>query len=333
MTARLTRGVAIVTALGLLSSGCGARSTLTPGPAGSIAGTSGPPLVTPAFSPSTARSEAQGPQLMILGDGVAGGLGLWGFEAPNRWTALVPVPTATGIARFGNELAISSSRSVDLRSARTPATPGTSLPVNWQAGAPTRTIVSAARSPAGNVAVVTLDGETQGYWLVAANGSVEALLPAPSQPFTPLVAWLDDVRLLVLSTDVDQFSRLAIIDIEARTIQPSKAIAGVRFFAVSPDRRTLAAVTEAEVFAGPLEAFLGSDRPPVVAPIEPTTVVWGLAFDDSGTRLALLSGAVAPDGHVTVIRERGYEKGPASWTSSFDSPAPFDRAIDQVWVP
>jgi hypothetical protein len=181
--------------------------------------------------------------------------------------------------------------------------------------------------------MATADGESQGYWLVAADGSVEPLQPAPTQSFTPLVAWLDDSRLLVLTTDKEQVSRLAVVDVAARTIEPSPVLAGIRVFGVSQDRRYLSVATATSVYAGPVEAFLVTGQPAVVATVDPSAVVWGLALDDIGTRLAMLSGTVAADGLVTSIREIGYDRGPAAWAKAFDSPAPFGKATDQVWMP
>jgi hypothetical protein len=168
---------------------------------------------------------------------------------------------------------------------------------------------------------------------VAADGGVEPLQPAPTQSFTPLVAWLDDSRLLVLTTDKEQVSRLAVVDVAARTIEPSTVLAGVRVFAVSQDKRYLSVATETRVYAGPVEAFLGTGQPATVATVDPSAVVWGLALDDAGTRLAILSGTVAADGLVTSVRETGYARGPAAWAKAFDSPAPFGKAMDQVWMP
>ncbi|MGA3056558.1 MAG: hypothetical protein ABSE70_00765 [Candidatus Limnocylindrales bacterium] len=281
--------------------------------------------------PTAAASVASG--LIVLGDGVDGGLGLWRFEAPNHWTALATLPAATGIARFGDDLAISGRASLELRPAGAPATAGTPLPMKWQGPAPTAKIVALDRSPNGAVAIATADGESQGYWLVAADGTLETLQPAPTESFTPLVAWLDDTRLLVLTTDRQQASRLAVVDVAAHTIKPSMDFAGVRVFALSADRRYLAAATGASVYAGSVEAFLGTGQPATVAAVDSSAVVWGLAFDPSGTQLAWLSGMVAPDGLVTSVREIGYAKGSESWVEGFDSPAPFGNAMAQVWMP
>jgi hypothetical protein len=273
------------------------------------------------------------PQLVVLGDGVSGGFGLWSFQGPDRWAALAPLPSATGIARFGNSLAIAGRGSIEVRSAGTPASARTPLPLKWQAPAPTAPIVALAQSPNGEVALSTSDGESHSYWLVAADGGVEPLQPAPTQSFTPLVAWLDDSRLLVLTTDKEQVSRLAVVDVTAGTIEPSPVLAGIRVFAVSHDGRYVSVATETTVYAGPVEAFLGTGRPVTVATVDPSAVVWGLALDDAGARLAMLSGTVAADGTVTSVRDVGYDRGPAAWTKAFDSPAPFGKAIAQVWMP
>jgi hypothetical protein len=284
--------------------------------------------------PATSTTTASGmPRLIVLGDGVGGGLGLWSFEAPNRWKVVAALPAATGIARFGDSLAISGRASVELRSARTPAAAGTAIPMKWQGPGPTAKIATLDRSPNGTIAIATTDGESQGYWLVAPDGALQPLQPAPTQPFTPLVAWLDDTRLLVLTTDKEQVSRLAVVDVAAGTIEPSPVLAGVRVFGVSQDRRYLSVATQTHVYVGPVEAFLGIGQPAAVAAVDPSAVVWGLALDDAGARLAMLSGTVSADGLVTSVREIGYAKGPAAWAKEFDSPAPFGKAIGQVWMP
>ena len=318
---RYIRIAGVAAALSLLASACAGSPVSTADRSGRTA---------------TSKSTTAGlgtPQLVVLGDGVSGGLGLWGFEAPDRWTALAPLPSATGVARFGTSLAIAGRGSIEVRSAGTPASAGRALPLKWEGPAPTAEIAALDRSPSGAIAMVTTDGETQGYWLVAPDGALRPLQPAPAQPFTPLVAWLDETRLLVLTTDKEQVSRLGVVDVAAATIETSPALAGIRVFAVSQDRRYLSVATETTVYAGPIEALLGVGQLATVAMIDPSAVVWGLALDDAGTRLAMLSGTVAADGAVTSVREIGYAKGSESWTKEFDSPAPFGKATSQVWMP
>ena len=243
------------------------------------------------------------------------------------------MPGATGIARFGDSVAISSGGSVELRSAATPAVAGQALPLTWRGPSPAAQIASLARAPSGKVALATSDGASLSFWLVAADGVLEALKPAPAQAFTPLVAWLDDLRLLVLTTDEAQVSRLAVIDVSALTIEPAMTLAGVRVFALSPDRRSLAAATGSGVYAGPVEAFLATGTPDLVAAADPSAVIWGLAFDASGTRLAMFSGKVTPGGPVSSTRAIGYRRQAESWVMEFEAAAPLSKALDQVWLP
>jgi hypothetical protein len=320
---RHIRIAAVAAALCLLASACAGSAVST-----ASADHSG--RTAASKSPTAALGT---PQLVVLGDGVSGGLGLWSFEAPDRWAALAALPSATDVGRFGNSLAIASRGSVEIRSAGTPASAGTALPLKWQGPAPTAKIAALDRSPSSAIAMVTTDGETQSYWLVATDGALRPLQPAPTQPFTPLVVWLDDTRLLVLTTDKEQVSRLAVVNVAAATIEASPVLAGIRVFAVSQDRQYLSVATESTVYAGPVAAFLGTGQPATVAAVDSSAVVWGLALDDAGTRLAMLSGTVATDGTVTSVREIGYAKGSESWVKEFDSPAPFGKAIAQVWMP
>jgi hypothetical protein len=330
---RRIRVAAVAAALCLVSA-CSAPPAPTDSPEASAVPARSAPTPTAAtstYTPTASASAASG--LIVLGDGIGGGLGLWRFEAPNSWTAVATLPAATSIARFGDDLAISGPASVELRPAWAPSAAGTTLPMKWQGPAPTARIAALDRSPDGAIAIATTDGESRSYWLAAADGTLEPLQPAPTEPFTPLVAWLDDTRLLVLTTDRQQESRIAVVDLAARTIEPSTDFAGVRVFALSADRRYLAAATGGSVYAGPVETFLGTGQPATIAAVDPSAVVWGLAFDPSGTRLAWLSGTVASDGVVTSVREIGYAKGSEAWVKTFDSPSPFGKALAQVWMP
>ena len=155
---------------------------------------------------------------------------------------------------------------------------------------------------------------------------------APKQSFSPIVAWLDDARLLMLSTDDQQVSRLAVLDVKANTLTTLKAIGGVRSFAVSGDRATIVAATEAALYAAPVGDWLGGTQPRKVVDLGAEQVVWHLALNRDGSALAMLSGTEAADGKVTAIAEIGYTAGPGAWTQAFNSPVPFRTARGQVWV-
>ncbi len=317
----MTRGrrhlkvAAVVAAVSLFSSAC-----------------SGAPASTARAEASALPTASDAGGLIVLGEGTDGGRGLWSFHAPDRWAVVAPASAATGIARFGDSVAVSRAESLELRWAVTPGTTGTTLPIRWHVPAPTAQIVSLAQSPNGSIAIATRDGESQGYWLVAADGSIVPLQPAPTQSFTPLVAWLDDSRLLVLTTDEEQTSRLAVVDLTAQTIEPTTALAGIRVFALSGDRRYVAASTGTTLYAGPVEAFLRTGQTETVAEIDPSAVIWGLACDGPGAHVAMFSGTVAADGQVASAREVGYARLPHAWAKEFDSPALFGKPVDQVWT-
>lgn len=341
---RLARRIAgAATAFCLVAAGCSGPSSPTASlsphdsatsPAGDPSANPSRSSSAPAVTSSSSAPEVSAGELLVLGDAVGGGRALWSFDPAGHWTVIGPAPATTGLASFGSEVAVVGSSSVELRSVRAPGAAGAPMALTWSGTAPSK-IASVSRSPNGTVALVSTDGDQQSYWLVAADGGIAALDPGPNQPFAPLAAWLDDARLLVLSTDKFQESRLAVVSVATKTIQLSSTLSGVRFFCVSPDRRYIAAATASRVYAGPVEAFLGTYSPPVVETLDPSTptIVWALAFDDSGTRLAMLSATLTPDGRPTKVREVGYANASSSWTKAFDSPTPFGLAYDHVWLP
>jgi hypothetical protein len=160
-----------------------------------------------------------------------------------------------------------------------------------------------------------------------------ALVPVPAQPLTPLVGWLDDDRLLVLSTDSTQTSRITALDVGAGSVAGAGSMAGVRYFTLSGDRATLAAATGTAIYAGSPDGMLGSSLPASIAAVPDGSVAWGLALDDSGSTLALLTAAVAADGTANAIREVGYARSGATWTQLFDVPVPLVAVVGQVWAP
>jgi hypothetical protein len=342
---RLTIRLAAVAAVSALIAGC-ATSQSTAGPltsasvdsslsnASPTAGRTAHSAEPASPAPTDSAVSAAPPRLIVVGDGVKGGFGIWGFDASGRWASLALTPTATGLARVGDNLAVLSGGSVELRTVATVAATGTEMPLKWTGSTPSR-IVSLSRSPNGRVALVSTNGDEQSYWLAAADGTTALLQPAPAQPFAPIVGWLDDTRLLVLSTDNLQRSRLTVIDLTARTSEQSSAVSGIRFFGISPNREYVAVATDSTMYSGPVEAFLEALPPPAVATIDPSTptVVWALAPDDTGARLAILSATLSSDGRATNTREIVYGNGSGSWTKTFDSPAPFTQALGQVWLP
>jgi hypothetical protein len=198
------------------------------------------------------------------------------------------------------------------------------------AGAP---VVAVDVSPAGKTAVIASDGSTNHYGVAAADGTVTPVSPAPVEPFTPLLAWLDDNRLMVLSTDKMQVSRLSVVDLAENRLDASSALSGVHEFAVSGDRGSFAASTEKAVYVGATSSVIAGKAPASILTLADGQVVWALALDGSGSEVFMLTGTEAADGTVGNIRELAYARGAPAWTKVIDSAAPFSSATTQVWLP
>ena len=198
------------------------------------------------------------------------------------------------------------------------------------AGAP---VVAVDVSPAGKTAVIASDGSTNHYGVAAADGTVTPVSPAPIEPFTPLVAWLDDNRLMVLSTDKMEVSRLSVVDLAGNQLDASAALAGVHEFAVSGDRASYAAATEKAVYIGATSSVIAGTVPASVVALADGQVVWALALDGTGSEVFMLSGTAAADGTVGNIRELAYARRGSGWIKVIDSAVPFLSASTQVWLP
>jgi hypothetical protein len=193
--------------------------------------------------------------------------------------------------------------------------------------------VDLAVGPGGRTALVTSDEGAFGYAVAGPDGIVTALTPAPEQPFSPLVAWLDTTRLLALSTDAEQVSGLAVVDTAAHRMDVARGLSGVRVFAASSNGKIVAAATENAIYAGPLASFTSATAPTSIVALAEGQVVWALALDTSGARLFMLSGTIAADGSIGDVRELGYAGQGSNWQKVLDSAVPFGRAIGQVHLP
>jgi hypothetical protein len=269
---------------------------------------------------------------VVLGDAAQGGIGLWRFEAPSKWTAAAATEGASAVARTVGGLVLVAGHSVEVRSWSDLGRASATTDLKWSAATPSTPIVAVDRAPGGKLALVTSDGTSAAYFVASIDGNVTAQRPAPAQSFTPLVAWLDDTRLIVLNTDKDQVSRLAVVDTAAGTMTPIKTIGGIGAFAVSADRMTLAAATEGDIFVAPVSEWIAGAQPQKIAGVGASSVIWGLALDMTGTQLAMLSGTLSADGRVGNVHEIGYARSGSVWSRSFDAPAPMTTAKGQVWV-
>jgi hypothetical protein len=325
---RVRKGVlGTLATVAIVGAGCASASSTSAAIATATAGSEASRVVAGSMSPAATTGS-----LLVLGDGVQGGIGLWQFEAPSKWTSLVAAKSATAVSATANGFVLVVGQTIELRVSSDPAKATAAIGLKWPNVAPADPIVAVDRAPGGKVALVTSDGTKSAYYVIAGDGTASVMKPAPSQSFTPLVAWLDDSRLLVLSTDTDQVSRLAVVDTASGTLTPIKTVAGISSFALSADKMTLAAVMSGDVFAAPVSAWLAGIQPLKVASVDSSMVVWGLALDQTGSRLAALAGTTSADGHVGDIHDLGYAKSGATWTQAFDAAAPMTTPRSQVWI-
>lgn len=285
----------------------------------------------PSATTSGSGSGASAPQLLVLADGVQGGVGLWTYF-DGSWAAEWPLPGATALGRDGQTLILGIGATVELRSESSPQTHGASMSPHWGNKPLSGPIVGVDRSDAGSTAIAVSGASGLAFSVVAADGSASGLLPAPDSPFGPSVAWLDSARLAVISDDARQIPRLAVVDTAKHTIALLGGLGGVREFALSPDRRTLAAATESAVYVAPVGDWLADQEPSRALSLDPSQVVWDLALSGDGSSLALLSGTEDASGVVTGIHEITYGRRGSGWSKQSDSAVPFGRAVGQVWV-
>ncbi|HEX7491839.1 MAG TPA: hypothetical protein VF337_09080 [Candidatus Limnocylindrales bacterium] len=273
---------------------------------------------------------ASGAQLVVLADGSEGIAGLWMLDDKLAWTQLSATPGATALGVAADGIALATGHTVEIRPRTGLGKGGAAKTLNWVGAIPTAPIVAIDTSGGDKMVLVTADTQSLGYAIVTPDGSAAALSPAPSQAFTPSAAWLDDSRLLVLSTDNSQVSRLAVVDTATQTLKAGTAVSGVRVMGLSGDRQVVCVATEAAVSIGSVDSLLGS------GPITPTIglasdqVVWGLTLDARGSHLYMFSGTPAADGQVGAGREVVYAKLGSEWVRVLDSAVLFGRPIGQV---
>jgi hypothetical protein len=260
--------------------------------------------------------------IRILGEG-----GAWSAETRNV--------NATSIARDGPLVTIARSDGLEVHDVAHPLADGTFHPIGWGLEPESPSPVGIDMSDGGKaiVALSTADGLV--YLIAGEKGNLSSLSPvspSPASPFAPSVAWLDETRVFVLSTDPMQVSRLALVDTGSHTIAPLRVIAGARAFALSPDRRVIAAVTESGVYVGWTADWLTGQEPVRVFTPGDSQVVWGLAFDGSGARLAFFAGSEDPNGTVTGARDVGLRSVNGAWQRDFEVPVPLDQPTGQVWL-
>ena len=303
----------------------------------SAAGASGaataPATIAPAPTHSAEMSGLAEPgSLVVLGDDGGNGASLWRLDAGGEWTSPAFGGDASALSVGVDGILVTNGRTIATRRSSDLSTPGSSIELKWPAG-PIRSVVALDQSPSGEYAIVTQEGTKSQYYTASRDGKVNSLVPAPAESFTPMASWLDDTRLMVLSTGSDQVSRLAVVDMAAKTLSPIKTIGGLTSFALSADRETLAVASGSEILAEPVISWTGGLQPQRVAAVEAGKVVWGLALDRSGNRLAVLSGVVSADGRVSGTRDTCYSRRGDAWLKSCDVETKMLAPKSQIWVP
>jgi hypothetical protein len=273
--------------------------------------------------------------LMVLGRRSSSTGVLRVMNTEGAWSADLPDTNATTIVRDGSRVTIARRDGLEFRDVARPLAEGSFYALGWGIEPETPSPVGVDMSDGGKAVVAfdTADGLV--YLLAGSNGDLSSLAPmspSPGSPFGPSVAWLDESRVLVLSSDSLQVSRIAVVDSAGHTITSLRALAGVRTFALSPDRRVIAAATESGVYVGRTADWLAGREPILIYRPGEAQVVWGLALDSSGTTLAFLLGAEEGDGTVIDAHDIGMTPDGGSWHQDFDVPVPLDQAVGQVWL-
>jgi hypothetical protein len=289
-----TRFAGLIAAAVLVAGCASSAATASPAPSASPAASASPGATdAPVASPGVAATDG----LVALVD--EGGPGLWTLASAG-WSKIAAVQPKAVIAASGDGIVLVSPSTVELRSWPDLGTPGSARPLEWQPGA-TPNVESVAVSPAGDLALAVSANSRIGYGTVSASGRVSALDVPDAQPFTPLVAWADATRRIVLATDARQVSQLAVLA-GPGSYQLIAGLEGCRWFGLSGDGRTIVVATDAAVYVGPTEAVLAGTMPAQIAPIASGAVAWDLVLDRAGARLAYLVGDVAADGTVSGAR-------------------------------
>jgi hypothetical protein len=268
---------------------------------------------------------------MVLGSGSGAGTSLWQFQGPDKWIEIGSAGEATALGRTDLGPVLAGSLKIQTLTWADPATPLASVALKWFSAIPADPVVAVDRSPSGQWAMVMSNGTRVGYATAESDGTATILESAPKQSLTPLVAWLDDTRLVVLNTDDRQVSKLAVIDTAAGKMTSIGAIGGIRCFALSGDRKTLVAATETDVYVAPVSGWLTGAMPKKIAGIEGPSVAWGYSLNLDGSVLAILTGAETADGRVSEPHEIVYARTGEDWAKAIDVAAPFATAQGQVW--
>jgi hypothetical protein len=334
------RAIATLVTVALVGFGCSAAaSTSSTGPTSRPSASEAPATqrATETVTPAQATPEVASPVppptvgLVVLADAVQGGYGLWQTDGKS-WTAVASIPTGNAMTAIPGGILVANGPSIETRMATNLGKVSSSLILSGSRGALTTEIAAMSQSPGGKLAIATGSDTAFSYFTATRDGALTALAGAPESSFEARLAWLDDARLLVLSTDTQQVSRIGVLDTASGKLSTLGGLTGCRDFSLSGDGQMIAAATESGIYADSTSAWQAGNEPQKVAASADFGVVWGLALDQSGGSLAVLAGTVAADGSVSDVHELIYTKGDDGWTQTVDLAAPFTTARAQVWL-
>jgi len=322
---RKLRGNAVLLSVVLIAacSGSAPSDDQSASPALSPGSTATP---TPTAVPAATTTPARTGELFALSGRDSS---LWTLGDNGNWSRIRTIDGASALVSSSGGIAVASSTTVHILAATDPSVDARAVQLEWP-GSPGR-VASLDVSDDGRFAMAVGVPGSASYAVASTDGAIPALEPPSSQPFAPLVAWLDGGRRLVLTTDVEQVSRLSILD-AAGLDTPLPGLRGCRWFGVSGDRKTIVAATDSAVYVGSTASWLAGDAPKKVVDVPDGSVVWGLALNRDGGKVAFFEGRVADDGAVQDVHERILEGDSAGWGLVSDTAVPFQDPVGQAWA-
>jgi hypothetical protein len=317
--------------------GCSQGAGTSPGPTGAAVGSpSGSCKVADTAagtyaSPSRAAG-AEAPSLLVLADCADGSTALWRLDSAGVWISVGPVAGGRAIARDEAGITIARMDSLETRSTSEPGASKGTVALKWPASAPAAPIRAIDRSPSGATAIIVADEHGQSYSIASAEGTVGPIRGAPAVSFAQRVAWIDTDRLLTLSDGTDATSRIVVLNASTGSSETITTMIGVRWFALSQDRSTVAVALDGGMYVGQVSALLAGKQPAWLGSVGPSQTILDLALDATGTHLAVLVATTNDDGTASNTRELGYVTNTSGWSWTYDAPVPFARSLGQVWL-
>jgi hypothetical protein len=270
--------------------------------------------------------------LVALGTGSTGERGIWRLDSSGRWGLVLAAPTATAVARAGDDLLLAGPGYVE--SVRLAAVPvAMPLPLDWTALGAGLRVAAVARATDGRLAVVTSGSDALRCFVAGSGGVLRPLTPGPVPLYAQSVAWLDDRHLLLLATDGTGASLLREVEVTAGSLGRSGSVGGIRDFGLSGDGGTLAAVTAGSILIGVPAQFLGGNYPRVIGGVPDGELAWAVALDPNGSSVAVVEASVGDDGTATRPHVVVYERGAGGWALRGDAQMPFDTVTGLAWAP